>query len=111
MRQRIPREYHQHQHLQKITTQFKEQPKEGPQKCLVYLRLSWIGNMPLVFEKQTKSAIKECYSVIQPWIISSTKKILLSIYKDHVYTYHSTKYGPISIHVLLWLPVRGLNFV
>jgi len=40
----------------------------------------------LKFEKQTKSAIKECYSVVQPRIIFAIKKILPSIYKDHVPT-------------------------
>jgi len=42
--------------------------------------------MSLKFEKQTKSAMKECYSVVQPRIIFATKKILLSIYKDYVPT-------------------------
>jgi len=66
----MPREYHQHQHLQENRT-IQEQPKEGPQKCPVYLRLPWIGNVSLKFEKQTKSAIKECYSAVQPRIIFS----------------------------------------
>jgi len=51
-----------------------------------YLRLPWIGNVSLKFEKQTKSAIKECYSTVQLRIIFSTKKILPAIYKDHVPT-------------------------
>jgi len=45
-----------------------------------------IGNVSLKFEKQTKYAIKECYSTVQPRIIFSTKKFLLSIYKDHMPT-------------------------
>jgi len=32
-------------------TEFQKQPKEGPQKCPVYLRLPWIGNESLKFEK------------------------------------------------------------
>jgi len=84
-RLRIPREYHQLQYLKKIA-QFQEQPKEGSQKCPVYLQLTWIGNVSLKFEKQTISAIKECYNSVQPRIIFSTKKILPAIYKDHVPT-------------------------
>jgi len=70
--------------ISKKITQFQE-PK-GLQKCPVYLRLPWRGNVSLKFEKQTKSAIKECYSAAQPRIIFSTKKILSAIYKDHVPT-------------------------
>jgi len=66
--------------------QFQEQSKEGPQKCPVYLRLPWIGNVSLEFEKQTKTARKECYSAIQLRIIFVNKKSLPSIYKDHVPT-------------------------
>jgi len=72
--------------ISKKITQFQEQPKEGPQKCPGYLRLSWIGNVSLIFEKQTKSAKKECYSAVQRRIIFSTKKILPAIYKDLVPT-------------------------
>jgi len=46
--------------ISKKITQFQEQPEEGPQKCHVYLRLPWIGNVSLKFEKQTKCAIKKC---------------------------------------------------
>jgi len=61
----------------------------------------------LKFEKQTKTAIKECYSAVQPRII-----FLPLIYKNHVpTTQQSIVVTCISIQVPLRLPVRGLNFV
>jgi len=61
--------------------------------------------LSLKFEKQTKSAIKECYSAVQP-----RKFYPQSTIKDHR-AHYSTKYGRITIRVPLWLPWRGPNFV
>jgi len=63
------------------------------------LSLPWIDNVSVKFEKQTKSAIKECYSAVQPPIIFATKKILS--YLQRSYAHHSTKYDRISIRVPL----------
>ena len=43
--------------MPKHTALFSRKPKEGPQKCPVYLKLPWIGKISLNFEKQTKIAI------------------------------------------------------
>jgi len=69
-----------------------------PLTSKINLRLPWIGNVSPKFEKQTKSAIKECYSAVQPHIIFSTKKILPAIYKDHVPT---TQQSMVAYRVLL----------
>ena len=61
---------------------FNREPKEGPQECLVYLKLPWIGKISLNFEKQTKTAINRCYQSVEPRIIFTTRKILPAIHKD-----------------------------
>ena len=57
-------------------------PKEGLQKCPVYLKLPWIGKISLNFEKQTKTAINQCYLAVEPRIIFTARKILPAIQKD-----------------------------
>ena len=61
---------------------FNRKPKEGPQKCPVYLKLPWIGKISLNFEKQTKIAIKRCYQAVEPRIIFTTRKIWPAIHKN-----------------------------
>ena len=72
--------------ISKKIARFHQPVKEGPQKCPVYLKLPWIGNMSLKFEKQVKSNVKNCFSAVEPRVIFQTRKILPSIYKDVVPT-------------------------
>ena len=67
---------------------FNRKPKEGPQKCPVYLKLPWIGKISLNFEKQTKIAINRCY---QPRIIFTTRKNLPAIHKDVLLSLQQSK--------------------
>ena len=68
--------------IQKKLQQIKLLPKEGTQKCPVYLKLPWIGNISLKFEEQCKSAISMYYGKVKPCVIFSTKKMLPAIRKD-----------------------------
>ena len=61
---------------------FNCKPKEGLQKCSVYLKFSWIGKISLNFEKQTKTAINRCYQAVEPHIIFTMRKNLPAIHKD-----------------------------
>ena len=63
---------------------FSADVKFGPQKCLVYLKLPWIGDSSLHFESQIKQAITNCFFAVNPRVVYSTKKALLSIQKDCV---------------------------
>ena len=67
--------------LKKIAL-FNCKPKEGPQKCPVYLKLPWIGKISLNFEKQTKIAINRCYQVVEHRIVFTTRKILPAVHKN-----------------------------
>ena len=55
-----------------------------PQKCPVYLKLAWIGNCSLHFEKQIKQAIANCFFAMNQRIVNAQKKALPSIQKDCV---------------------------
>ena len=61
---------------------FNRKPKEGLQKCPVYLKIPWIGKISLNFEKQTKTAIHLYCQAVEPRIIFTTRKILPAIHKD-----------------------------
>ena len=40
---------------------FQSLPKFGPNKCPVYLKLPWIGNISLKFENKIKFSVKHCF--------------------------------------------------
>ena len=68
--------------MAKKMKQFNALPKFGPKKCPVYLRLSWLGSVSTRFEKQVKSAIKQCFSAVEPRVVYSTNKLLCATNKD-----------------------------
>ena len=57
-------------------------PKFGPEKCPVYLRLPWLGSVSTQFEKQVKSAVKLCFSAVEPRVVYSTNGLLSATNKD-----------------------------
>ena len=62
--------------------QFHALPKFGPEKCPVYLRLPWLGSVSTRFEKQVKSAVKQCFFAVEPRVVYSTKELLPATNKD-----------------------------
>ena len=56
--------------------QFHALRKFGPEKCLVYLRLPWLSSVSNRFEKQVKSAVKQCFSAVEPRVVYSTNELL-----------------------------------
>ena len=65
---------------------FSADEKIGPQKCPVYLKLPYIGNVSMRFEKQIKKAITKCYATVSPRLVFSSRTIFPSIRKDSVPT-------------------------
>ena len=63
---------------------FQSFSKFGPNKCPVYLKLLWIGNISLKFENKIKFFVKHCFRAVEPRVLFSTRKILPSIHKDAV---------------------------
>ena len=54
-------------------------PKFGPKKYHVYLRLPWLDSVSTQFEKQVKSAIKQCFSTvysIHKFLVATNKDVL-----------------------------------
>ena len=62
--------------------QFHALPKFGPEKCPVYLHLSWLGSVSTWFEKQVKSAVKQCFSAVESCVVYSTNELLSATNKD-----------------------------
>ena len=56
----------------------------------MYLKQPWIGNISLKLEKHVKSNVQNCFRAVDPHVISQTKKILPSIYKDAVPITHQS---------------------
>ena len=78
------------QEFQKKFCKFQKDPIEGPQRCPVYLKLPWIGETSVIFEKKIKSNILNCFSTVQPRVIFSTRRILPAIHKDVLPAYQQS---------------------
>ena len=58
----------------------------GPEKCPVYLKLPWIGNVSSKFENQINKAITSCFYAVKPRAVYNTRVMLPSAKKDSVPT-------------------------
>ena len=58
----------------------------GQEKCPVYLKLPWIGNVSSKFENQINKAITSCFYAVKPRVVYSTRAMLPSAKKDSVPT-------------------------
>ena len=52
----------------------------GPEKCPVYLKLPWIGNVSSKFENQINKAITSCFYDVKPRVVYSTGVLLQRSY-------------------------------
>ena len=48
----------------------------------VYLRLPWLGSVTTRFEMQVKSAVKQCFSAVEPHVVYATNELLSATNKD-----------------------------
>ena len=62
--------------------QFYALPKFGPEKCPVNLCLPWLCSVFTRFEKQVKSAVKHCFSAVEPRVVYYTNERLSATNKD-----------------------------
>ena len=65
---------------QKLANFAAEKPC-GPEKCPVYLKLLWIGNVSSEFEDQVSKAITSCYYAVKPCVVYNTRVMLPSAKK------------------------------
>ena len=61
---------------------FHALPKFGPKKCPIHLHFPWLGSVSTRFEKQVKSAIKQCFSAEEPRVVYSTNELFSATNKD-----------------------------
>ena len=71
---------------EKVAT-FVSNKRFGSEKCPVYLRIPWIGDISLNYENQIKKAINFCFYTVNPRVVYNTRVILPSIQKDCVPTH------------------------
>ena len=64
---------------------FHALPKLGPERGPIQLRLRWIDSVSTRFEKQVKSAVKQCSAAVKPRVVYSTNKnVLPALQKSNV---------------------------
>ena len=54
----------------------------GPEKCPVYLKVSWIGKPSTNLEKEVKTAVESCYGSVSTPLIFTSKRMLPVACKD-----------------------------
>ena len=60
----------------KKMNQFRRPMQLGPKKFLIYLHLSWLGNVSMRYEMQIKTAVKRCYFAVEPCMVYNTRQLL-----------------------------------
>ena len=68
--------------MAKKMQQFHALLKFESERCPVYLRLPWLGSVFTQFEKQVRSAMKQCFSAVEPRVVYSTNELLSATNKD-----------------------------
>ena len=56
--------------------QFSTLKRFGPEKCPVYLRVSWIGKPSTNLEKEVKTAVESCYGSVSTRLVFTSKRML-----------------------------------
>ena len=62
----------------------------GPEKCPVYLKLPWIGNVSSKFENQISKSITSCFYAVKPRAVYNTRVMLPSTKTGSVPTYQAS---------------------
>ena len=69
---------------------FHDQSRFGPEKCPVYLKIPWIGDISLKYENQIKKAINFYFHTVNLRVVYNTRVLLSSIQKDYVPTHQKS---------------------
>ena len=62
--------------ITKKIAQFSTLKRFGPEKCSVYLRVSWIGNSSTNLEKEVKTAVESCYGSVNTRLVFMSNRML-----------------------------------
>ena len=63
---------------------FAAEKSFGSEKCPVYLKLPWTGNVSSKSENQINKAITSCFYAVKPLVVYNTRVMLPSAKKDSV---------------------------
>ena len=55
--------------ISKKLLRFQQNAKEGPKECPVYLKLPWISENSLKFDRKIKLSITNCFGAVQPRVV------------------------------------------
>ena len=69
-------------HMSKKIALFYRKPKEGPQKCPVYLKLPWIGKISLKLKSKPRLLSTDVTKLLNLALFLQRKKNLSAIDKD-----------------------------
>ena len=64
--------------------------KKAQKKCPVYLKLPWIGENSLKFERKIKLSISNCFGAVQPRVVFSSRRILPAMHKNVLPTFQQS---------------------
>ena len=62
--------------------EFQPLPKFGLEKCPVHLHFPLLGSVSTRFEQHVKSAVKQCFSAVEPRVVCSTNELVSSTNRD-----------------------------
>ena len=68
--------------ISKKIAQFSMPKRFGPEKCLVYLRVPWIGKASIGLDKNVKTAVESCYGSVTTRVVFTSKRMLPVVRKD-----------------------------
>ena len=60
--------------------------KYGPQKCPIYLRIPWIGNMSAQLDENVKMTVENCCCLMTACVVFPSKSMLPVAHKDALLT-------------------------
>lgn len=69
-------------HIRQKLTSFNTKPLFGPAKCLVYLKLPYIGSINRGFVSKITSVVSHCFYAVQPRVVLCTKTAFPAFKKD-----------------------------
>ena len=68
--------------ISKKIAQFSVPKRFGPEKCSIYLRVSWIGKASIGLDKNVKTAVESCYGSVTTRVVFTCKRMLPVARKD-----------------------------
>ena len=68
--------------ISKKIAQFSMPKQFGPEKCPVYLRVSWIGKAFISHDKNVKMVVESCYGSVTTRVVFTFKRMLPVAHKN-----------------------------